>query len=127
MEAGVRYHPFSNGFFVTGELGFRQLSVTVDISNLKQDGVSLADSATANLGTFFAGVLIGGEWRVMPKLALAFDVGVQAALIHTGGITINASGENDGTDNSVSDRLEMKRISGLPFPQIAVFRLVWYI
>ena len=128
METGVRYHPFSNWFYVEGELGFRQLSVSVDITNLKQDGVSLASAAIANLGTVYSGVLVGGEWRLAPKFALAFDLGVQLALLHTGGITIvTLPGQDDGTDNSVSDKAEMKRISGLPLPQIAVFRLVWYI
>lgn len=128
FEAGLRYHPFANWFYVAGELGFRHIGVNVDISNLKQDGVALANTATLSLGTFFAGFLAGGEWRLAEHFALAFDLGLQLALIHTGSITINADpSQIDGTDNSVDDQKELKRISGLPLPQIAVFRLVWYI
>ncbi len=128
MVTGVRYHPFSNWFYTSGELGFRHIGISVDISNLKQDGVALANTATLSMGTFFFGALVGGQWEITPKLALAFDLGVQFALLHTGGITINADpSQNDGTDNSVDDKKELERISGLPLPQIAVFRLVWYI
>lgn len=128
FEAGLRYHPFSNWFYVSGELGFRHIGLNVDISNLKQDGVALANTATLSVGTFFAGFLVGGEWRLGERFALAFDLGLQLALIHTGGITINADpSQTDGTDNSVDDQKELKRISGLPLPQIAVFRLIWYI
>ncbi len=128
MEIGARYHPFLNGFYVAGQLGFRKMGVTVDISNLKQDGVSLANTATASLGTVYTGALIGYEWRLGPKFSIGVDAGVQLALIHSGGITISADPSlEDGTDNSVSDQKEMRRISGLPVPQIAVLRLVWYI
>ena len=128
MEIGARYHPFLNGFYVAGLLGFRKVGVTVDISNLKQDGVSLANTATASLGTVYTGALLGYEWRLSPKFSIAFDAGMQFALLHSGGITITTNpGADDGTDNSVSDQKEMRRISGLPLPQIAVFRLVWYI
>jgi hypothetical protein len=128
MEIGARYHPFVNGFYVAGQLGFRKAGVTVDISNLKQDGVSLANTATASLGTVYTGLLLGYEWRLGPKFSIAMDAGIQLALIHSGGITISADPSlDDGTDNSVSDQKEMRRISGLPVPQIAVLRLVWYI
>jgi hypothetical protein len=128
MEIGARYHPFLNGFYVAGQLGFRKSGVTVDISNLKQDGVSLANTATASLGTVYTGLLLGHEWRLTPKFSIAIDAGMQFALIHSGGITISADPSlEDGTDNSVSDQKEMRRISGLPVPQIAVLRLVWYI
>jgi len=128
MEVGARYHPLLNGFYVAGQLGFRKIGVTVDISNLKQDGVSLASTATASLGTVYTGILLGHEWRLSPRLSLAVDAGIQFALIHSGGITITMDpGQDDGTDNSVSDQKEMRRISGLPLPQIAVLRLVWYI
>ncbi len=128
MEIGARYHPFLNGFYVAGQLGFRKAGVTVDISNLKQDGVSLASTATASLGTVYTGLLLGHEWRLTPKFSIAVDAGMQFALIHSGGITISADPSlDDGTDNSVSDQKEMRRISGLPVPQIAVLRLVWYI
>lgn len=128
FEAGLRYHPFLNWFYVGSELGFRHVGVNVDISNLKQDGVALANTATLSLGTFFAGILVGGEWRVTSRVALAFDLGIQIALIHTGGITINADpSQIDGTDNSVDDQRELKRISGLPLPQIAILRGIWYL
>lgn len=128
LQAGVRYHPFANWFYVTGELGFRHIGINVDISNLKQDGVALANTAQGSIGTFYTGVLVGGEWRIFTNFALAFDVGYQFAIFHTGSITIVTDpSQDDGTDYSVDDSKEMKRISGLPIPQIALFRLVWYI
>ncbi len=128
IQAGLRYHPFSNWFFTTGEIGFRHVGVNVDISNLKQDGVALANTATLSMGTLFFGALVGGEWKLSSHFALAFDLGIQIALIHTGGITINADpSQDDGTDNSVDDDKELKRISGLPLPQIAILRAVWYL
>jgi hypothetical protein len=128
LKGGARYHPFSNGWFVAGELGFRWVDLVVDISNLKLDGVSLADTAVARLGTLFGGLLIGGEWSLSERLALGFDLGVQLALLHAGSITIHAAPDQEaGTDNTVSDRKAMDRISGLPLPQIAILRLVWYL
>ena len=128
MEVGARYHPFLNGFYVASGLGFRKLGITVDISNLKQDGVSLANTAVANVGTVYTGIQLGHEWRLSAKVALAVDLGIQFALLHSGGITIETDpAQSDGTDNSVSDRLEMNRISGLPLPQIAVLRFLWYL
>lgn len=128
FEAGVRYHPFSNAFYLCGELGFRHVGINVDISNLKQDGQALANTATLSLGTFFTGLLLGGEWRLAPRFALAFDMGLQIALIHTGGITINADASQEvGVDNSVDDQAVLKRISGLPLPQIAILRALWYL
>lgn len=126
FEAGLRYHPFQNWFYTTGEIGFRHIGVTVDISNLKQDGVALANSATLSLGTFFFGLLIGGEWDLSQNISFAFDLGMQFALIHTGGITIQADPSQDpGTDLSVEDAAEMKRISGLMLPQVALARLIF--
>jgi hypothetical protein len=128
LKGGARYHPFSNGWFVAGELGFRWVDLVVDISNLKLDGVSLADTAVARLGTLFGGLLVGGEWSVSDRLSLGFDLGVQLALLHAGSILIHAAPDQEaGTDNTVSDRKAMERISGLPLPQIAVLRLVWYL
>ena len=128
MELGVRYHPFSNWFYACSELGFRHIGLNVDISNLKQDGVALASTAQGSIGTFFTGLLVGGEWHLSKGVAIAFDLGYQFALLHTGSITIVTDpSQNDGTDNSVDDSKEMKRISGLPIPQIALLRLVWYI
>jgi hypothetical protein len=107
-------------------VGYRQIGITVDISNLKQDGVSLANSAALSLGTFYTALGIGYDWKVSEGFGLAFDLGYQFALLHTGAIQINSI-EDDGTDNSVDDAREMKRISGLPVPQIAVLRAIWYL
>jgi hypothetical protein len=128
FKGGVRYHPFSNAWFVASELGFRHVNLSVDISNLKLDGVALANTAELGLGTFFGGVSIGGEWLLTPGFGLGFDLGVQLALLHAGSITIHAAPDQEGlTDNTVSDKKVMDRISGLPLPQIAVLRLVWYL
>ncbi|NDF14115.1 DUF3575 domain-containing protein [bacterium] len=128
METGVRYHPFLNGFYVGSQLGFRKIGLQVDISNLKQDGVSMADTATASLGTLYAGLFSGYEWRLGKGFGIAFDAGLQLALLHAGGIRIEADPSlGDGTDLSVSDRKQMDRISGLPLPQIAILRLIWYL
>jgi hypothetical protein len=121
METGVRYHPFLNGFYIGSQLGFRKIGLQVDISNLKQDGVSLANTANASLGTFYAGLFMGQEWRLGRSFGIALDAGLQLALLHSGGITIEADPSlGDGTDLSVSDRKQMNRLSGLPLPQIAI-------
>lgn len=125
IETGIRYHPFSSGFFVTGELGFRHIGVNVDISNLKQDGIALANTAVGSIGTYYLGLLAGYQWKLTQSLSLAMDLGIQLALLHSGSITINPINNEDGTDYTVEDSKEMNRISGLPVPQIAVFRLIW--
>jgi hypothetical protein len=128
VKGGARYHPFSNAWYVVSELGFRWVSLTVDISNLKLDGVPLAEAAVADLGTLFGGVGVGGEWNLTPRFAIGFDLGVQLALLHAGALTIRAAPDQEAEyDPSVSDRKVMRRISGLPLPQIAVLRLVWYL
>jgi hypothetical protein len=128
FQAGVRYHPFRNWFYVTGELGFRELGVSVDISNLKQGGVALANTATLSDGTFFFGALIGGEWKMSTHLSLAFDLGIQIALLHTGSVEIHGDPSQDsGADLSVDDSEVLSRISGLPLPQIAILRVLWYL
>ena len=128
MVVGARYHPFQNWFYTSAELGFRHIGITVDLSNLKQDGVALASSATLNMGTLFFGVLVGGEWKLSQSFGLAFDLGLQLALLHTGGIQIKADPtQDDGSNLSVDDSKEMSRISGLTVPQIAIFRFIWYI
>ena len=128
IEVGVRYHPFNNWFYTSGELGFRHIGVTVDISNLKQDGVALANTATISLGTYFFGLLAGGEWKLTERLSLGADLGIQFALLHTGGISIRGNPAlDDGSDLTVDDHKEMSRISGLTLPQIALFRFIWYI
>jgi len=128
MAVGLRYHPFHNWFYTSAAIGFRHVGLSVDISNLKQDGVALANTATLSMGTFFVGLMVGGEWKFTQSFGLAFDLGMQLALLHTGGIQIKADpAQDDGTDLSVDDSKEMSRISGLPLPQIAIFRFIWYI
>ena len=128
LKGGVRYHPFSNAWFLASEIGFRHVNLSVDISNLKLDGVALAKTAELGLGTVFGGVSLGGEWLLTPGFALGFDFGVQLALLHAGSITIHAAPDQErSSDNTVSDKKVMDRISGLPLPQIAVLRLVWYL
>jgi hypothetical protein len=128
METGLRYHPWVNGFYVGSQLGFRKIGLQVDISNLKQDGVSLANTAHASLGTLYAGLFSGFEWRLGARFGLAFDLGLQLALLHSGSISIEADPSlDDGTDLSVSDRKQMDRLSGLPLPQIAILRMIWYL
>lgn len=128
IKGGVRYHPFSNAWFLASEFGFRYVNLEVDISNLKLDGVAMAKTAELGLGTFFGGVSVGWEWFLTPGFALGFDLGVQLALLHAGSITIHAAPDQEGLgDNTVSDKKVMDRISGLPLPQIAVLRLVWYL
>jgi hypothetical protein len=128
LVLGARYHPFQNWFYTSAELGFRQVGITVDLSNLKQDGVALASSATLSMGTVFLGLLVGGEWKLSQSFGLAFDLGLQFALLHTGGIQIKPDPtQDDGSNLSVDDSKEMSRISGLTIPQIAIFRFIWYI
>jgi len=130
LMSGVRYHPFSNWLTLTGELGFRHINVNVDISNLKMDGQSLANTAEMNVNALFAGLLIGGEWFLSRRVAIGFDLGVQFSvpLAHGGNVAIEQDPDQvDGSDLSVDDEEVMKRISGIPLPQIALVRFVWYI
>jgi hypothetical protein len=129
IDAGVRWHPFHNWFYTSAALGYRQIGISVDISNLKQDGLALANSATLSIGTFFLGLLVGGEWKLTSNVSFAFDLGIQLALLHTGGIEIHAdpAQDSDPNDLTVDDNKELRRISGLPLPQIAILRFIWYI
>lgn len=127
---GVRFNPFYNWLTLTGEFGYRHIGVNVDISNLKMDGVSLANTAQLGVNTFFMGLLVGGQWFISENVALGFDVGLQFAVpfVHGGGVTIKQiPGQEDGSDLSVDDEEVMKRISGIPIPQIALLRAVFYL
>jgi hypothetical protein len=130
LVSGVRYHPFLNWLTLTGELGFRHIGVTVDISNLKMDGQSLANTAHMDVNALFAGILVGGQWFLSQRVAIGFDVGLQFSvpLAHGGAVDIIQSPDQvDGSDLTVDDEEAMKRISGIPIPQIALVRFVWYI
>jgi hypothetical protein len=128
--SGVRYRPFLNWLTLTGELGFRHIGVQVDISNLKMDGQSLANTATLGVNALFLGILVGGQWLISENVAVGFDVGLQMSvpLAHGGKVDIRQNpSQVDGSDLSVDDEEVMKRISSIPIPQIALARFVWYI
>jgi hypothetical protein len=130
VTSGVRYRPFFDWLTLTGEFGFRRIGLNVDISNLKMEGVSLANAAQMNVSTFFVGLLAGGQWSISENIALAFDLGVQLAvpILHGGEVKIEQSpGQVDGSDLSVDDEETMKRVSSIPLPQIALVRFIWYI
>ena len=125
---GTRYHPFSNWFYVTGELGYRRLGLTVDISSLKSSdtGQSLASTAQLSLSSLVLGVLVGGEFHMTERFSFAFDLGVQLGLLHSGSVKINPAANDDGsTDLSVDGERALDRLSGLPLPQIALVRLIF--
>ena len=128
LQAGTRYFPLHNWFYVSGALGFRQLGVGADISNLKMDGVSLANTADLKLNAAILGVAMGGQWNINADMALAVDLGVQLPipLLH-GGTTEIIQDQPDGTDLDVDDSDALYRISGMVVPQIALIRFIWYI
>jgi hypothetical protein len=128
LQAGTRFFPLQNWFYVSGALGFRQIGVGADISSLKMDGVSLANSADLKLNAAIVGIALGGQWSINADMALGVDLGVQLPipLLH-GGTTEIIQDQPDGSDLSVDDSAALYRISGMPVPQIALIRFIWYI
>ena len=128
IQAGARYFPFSDWFYATGALGFRQVGLGTDISNLKLDGVSLANNADLTLNAAIFDVGVGGQWFLSPKVAFSVELGVQLPIpgLHGGNTTI-VQDVPDGTDLSVDDSDALERITNIPLPQIALVRFIWYI
>jgi len=128
IQAGARFFPFDNWFYLAGSLGFRQVGLGTDISNLQVNGVSLANTADLRLNAAILGLAVGGQWFLSPKVAFSFDLGVQLAipLLH-GGNTSIVQDTPDGTDLSVDDADALYRITSIPLPQIALVRFIWYI
>ena len=128
VQAGTRFFPFENWFYAACTLGFRQVGLGTDISNLQVNGVSLANTADLKLNAAIFGVAVGGQWSLSPKVAISFDLGVQLAipLLH-GGNTSIVQDNPDGTDLSVDDSDALYRITSIPLPQIALVRFIWYI
>lgn len=127
VQAGTRFFPKVDGWlYVGGALGFRQIGLGTDISNLKLDGVSLANSADLTLNAVIVGVTVGGQWHLSEKLSFNVELGVQLPIpgLH-GGNTQIVQDVPDGTDLSVDDEDALERITNLPVPQIALFRLIW--
>ncbi len=124
IQSGLRYFPFQDsGWYVFSSLGFRELGVKVDLSNLKSDGVSLASSARLKLRALFLGAGFGGIFELNSWLSLGFDVGVQLSLIGGGSVTIDPSAEADSqTDLSVEADQALARLSSLPVPTIGLLR-----
>jgi len=128
IQAGARYFPFENWFYLAGTLGFRQVGLGTDISNLQVNGVSLANTADLKLNAAILGVAVGGQWFLSPKVAISFDLGIQLAipLLH-GGNTDIVQDNPDGTDLTVDSSDALYRITSIPLPQIALVRFIWYI
>ncbi len=128
IQAGTRYFPLQNWLYLSGSLGFRQIGVGADISSLKMDGVSLANDANLTLNSAIIGLCVGGQWNLNESMALTFEAGAQLPLpwLHGGKTTI-VQDVPDGTDLSVDDSDALYRISGMPVPQIALVRFIWYV
>lgn len=128
VEVGTRWFPFQNCWYLSGTLGFRQIGLSTDISNLKLDGVSLANNADLTLNAAIAGVTVGGQWYLSPKVAFTAELGLQLPIpsLH-GGKTRIVQDVPDGTDLSVDDADALSRITSIPVPQIALARFIWYI
>jgi hypothetical protein len=127
---GARWHPFLNALYITGEVGYRDIGLSVDITGLQTGGTPIANTAEGKIDAIFLGLLVGGEFHITRRLALGMDLGIQYPfpLLHTGRVTIIANpGQSDGTDLSVDDQAAMKRISSIPLPQIALARFIWYL
>ena len=128
VQAGARYFPFENCWFLSGALGFRQIGLGTDISNLKLDGVSLANNADLTLNAAIFDLAVGGQWNLSPKVAISVQLGVQLPIpgLH-GGSTSIVQDVPDGTDLSVDDSDALSRITNIPVPEIALVRFIWYI
>jgi hypothetical protein len=128
IQAGARFFPVNDWFYLSGALGFRQIGVGADLSSLQMDGVALANRADLKLNAAILGVALGGQWSINADMALAVDLGVQLPipLLH-GGTTEIVQDQPDGTDLSVDDSDALYRISGMLVPQIALIRFIWYI
>ncbi len=128
VEAGARFFPFENCWFLSGALGFRQIGLGTDISNLKLDGVSLANNADLTLNAAIFDLAVGGQWSLSPKVAISVQLGVQLPIpgLH-GGSTSIVQDVPDGTDLSVDDSDALSRITNIPIPEIALVRFIWYI
>ncbi len=128
VQAGARYFPFQNWVYFSGALGYRQLGLGADISNLKMDGVSLANQANLSLKAALLNLCAGGQWFLSPKVALSAEIGFQLPipLLH-GGSTSIIQDQPDGTDLGVDDQDALERITGMLLPQIALVRFIWYI
>ncbi len=128
VAAGARIFPVENWLYFSGALGFRQIGLGTDISNLKLDGVSLANNADLTLNAALFDLAIGGQWFLSEKVAISFELGVQLPIpgLH-GGSTEIVQDVSDGTDLSVDDADALSRLTNIPIPQIALVRFIWYL
>lgn len=128
IQAGARFFPTQSWWYVSGALGFRQIGLGTDISNLKLDGVSLANNADLSLNAAIIGVTLGGQWFLSQNVAFGVELGVQVPIpgLH-GGATEIVQDSPDGTDLSVDDADALYRITSIPVPQLALVRFVWFL
>jgi hypothetical protein len=128
VQVGARYFVTDSWWYISGTLGFRQVGLGTDISNLKLDGVSLANSADLSLNAAIIGVMVGGQWSLSQNVVLSAELGVQVPIpgLH-GGNTKIVQDVSDGTDLSVDDSDALARITSMPVPQLALVRFIWYL
>jgi len=127
LQAGARFFPFQNWFYLSGALGFRQIGLAANISTLEVGGSPIANDANLALNAIFFGAAVGGQWFLSQKLAISFDLGVQLPIpgLHWGTTTIEPI--TGGQANLSVDSTDLTTVTNLPVPQIALVRFIWYI
>lgn len=128
VALGVRYRPWSDWFVAGASFGYRRFGVSADISSLQTEGAPIASQANLHLNALFFALFVGGQWNLSENVVFGVDVGLQLAALAWGAVTIDADpAATDPADLSVEDDAPMRRVAGIPIPQIALIRFIWYL
>lgn len=127
-QTGIRYFPSTGGtgwVFGMG-LGFRRISFSTDLSAFKLNNEVLASSATLTTSCFFLAPSVGGRWNLTQSLQIAVDVGVQLAIVSSGGLEfVNDRSDRDPAVDLATDTSSIQRLGALKIPQVTLARLIW--
>lgn len=132
-EFGGRYFPlqvpFNLPIYFSLGVGFRQLSLTADISSFKIAGETIATSGSLNLSSFYFYPTVGGEFQLTSSLVLSIDAGLQLPLLAAGNFYLvdATSGTNSNNSSNLATNSEtaMGRIASLMIPCVTLARLTW--
>lgn len=127
-QAGVRYFPSARGtgwVFGLG-LGFRRISFSTDLSAFKLNNEVLASSATLTTSSLFLAPSVGGRWNLTQNLQIAVDLGIQLAVVSSGGLEfVNNRADRDPAVDLATDTASIQRLGSLKIPQITLTRLIY--
>ena len=129
VQGGARYFPFQSWWYLTGSLGFRQIELAANISNLQVNGVALANDADLFLNAMIVNTAVGGQWFLSKNVAISVELGVQLPVpgLHGGVTSIVQTSTQNGLDLSTDSSNALEAITNNPIPQIALVRFIWYI